>query len=280
MILVTGASGTIGQATLQALEKTGARFRVATHSRPSTHVSEAETARLDWDDLDSYVPAMRGVETLFLLTPNSERQVGYVLQAIAAAKRAGVRRIVRLSVAGADAEPGIALGRLHFAAEREIRASGLSWVALRPTFFMQNFVNYYGVDPQRDGVVRLPNGEGKLSCIDAADVGAVAARVLTSNHYDGSVLTLTGPEAVTTAHALEIIGRVLGHRYDYIDVPEAMAREEMEKAKMPLWMVDAFLELHGLVKNGYAGNVSQDVERVLGRRPRTLHDWASAFLGD
>jgi hypothetical protein len=71
---------------------------------------------LDWDELGSYLPALQGVDRLFLLTPNSERQVGYVLQALAAAKRAGVKHIVRLSVMGADADPGIILGRQHFAA--------------------------------------------------------------------------------------------------------------------------------------------------------------------
>jgi uncharacterized protein YbjT (DUF2867 family) len=106
----------------------------------------------DWEQLSSYLPAVQGVDRLFLLAPNSERQVGYLLQAVRQ-PRAGGRRLVRVSVMGADAEPGIILGRQHVAAEREIRASEIGWTMLRPTFFMDNFIRYYGIDPHKDSQV-------------------------------------------------------------------------------------------------------------------------------
>ncbi len=118
MILLTGATGTIGRATMAALRAANAQFKVAARNPADLHALGVPSVIFDWDQLGSYLPALQGVDRLFLLTPNSERQVGYILQAVAAARRAGVRQIVRVSVMGADAEPGVILGRQHAAADR------------------------------------------------------------------------------------------------------------------------------------------------------------------
>jgi uncharacterized protein YbjT (DUF2867 family) len=275
MILLTGATGTIGRATMTALRAANAAFKVAARNPAELHALGVPSVAFDWDQLGSYLPALQGVDRLFLLTPNSERQVGYILQAVAAAKRAGVRHIVRVSVMGADAEPGIILGRQHFAAEREIRASAIAWTTLRPTFFMDNFIRYYGVDPHKDSQVYLPNGDGKAAWVDPADVGDVAARVLCTDGYAGSVIDLTGPELLSSAEALSVLGSVLGHQYAYVDVSEQAAREAMEKTGMPAWLVDAFLELNALIRLGHAATLTRGVQQVLGRPPRSMREWAT-----
>lgn len=279
MILLTGATGTIGKATLAALQATGRQIRVAAHSPHKVAAPGAEVVAFDWDNADDYLPAMQGAEKVFLLTPNSERQVGYVLQAVAAARRAGVKHIVRLSVLGADADPGIALGRQHFAAERELKASGIAWTMLRPTFFMQNFVNYYGVNPQADSQVYLPHGNGKAAWVDARDVGEAAAKALSADGYEGKIFELTGPQALTTAEVLATLGEALGHKYAYADVPEDAARKAMEDMKMPLWLVDGFMELHALVRHGYAAGLANGIQQMLGREPRSVRDWAQSLAG-
>ncbi|MEN3276539.1 MAG: hypothetical protein V7631_2329 [Massilia sp.] len=275
MILLTGATGTIGRATMAALRAANAAFKVAARNPAQLQALGVPGVAFDWDQLDSYLPALQGVDRLFLLTPNSERQAGYILQAVAAARRAGVRHIVRVSVMGADAEPGIILGRQHVAAEREIRASGIGWTILRPTFFMDNFVRYYGVDPHQDSQVYLPNGDGKAAWVDPADVGEVAARVLCTDSGAGSVIDLTGPELLSTAEVLSVLSSELGHRYTYVDVSEQAAREAMEKTGMPAWLVDAFLELHALVRQGHAATLASGVQQVLGRPPRSMREWAA-----
>jgi uncharacterized protein YbjT (DUF2867 family) len=274
MILVTGASGTIGRATVSALRDMGAPLRGAARDPGKLRAGGVEAVALDWDNLASYRPAMEGADKLLLLTPNSERQVGYVLQAVAVARRVGIRHIVRLSVLGADAEPGVILGRQHLAAEKEIRGSGIAWTMLRPTYFMDNFINYYGVDPAADSQVFLPNGDGKAAWTDPADVGEAAAGVLTGQGFEAKVFELTGPQALSTAEALAIIGEELGHTYTYVDVPEQAARKALEDIPMPEWLVDALLELNALVRNGYAATVTTGLRELLGREPHSLRDWA------
>lgn len=259
---------------MAALRAAGQNFEVATRAPAQLAAQGVPSVALNWDDLDSYLPAMRGKDRLFLLTPNSERQVGYVLQAISAARRAGIKHIVRVSLMGTDSDPGIILGRQHLAAEREIRASGIAWTMLRPSFFMDNFVNYYGVDPNKDSHVFLPNGDGKAGWVDSADVGEVAARVLQDDSQVGKIIDLTGPELLSTAEALAVMGPVFGHNYTYTAIPEDAARLAMEANGMPLWMVDGFLELNALVRLGQAARLATGVQAVLGRPPRTMREWA------
>jgi uncharacterized protein YbjT (DUF2867 family) len=279
MIVLTGASGTIGKATLSALQAAGQQVRIAARNPAKVQAPGAETVAFDWDDLASYRSAFQGADKLFLLTPNSERQVGYVLQAVAVAKRVGIRHIVRLSVLGAHSDPGIAMGRQHQAAEKEILASGIPWTFLRPTFFMDNFINYYGVDPEADGQVYLPNGSGKAAWTDPLDVGECAAKVLAAAGYEQRMFELTGPEALSTEEALAIMGEVWGHKYTYVDVAEETARKSMEAGGMPEWMVDAFLELNALVRNGHATHLSGGVKEILRREPHSLREWARRLAG-
>ena len=151
-------------------------------------------------------PALQGVEKVFLLTPISDKQMQYTQALVDAAKKAGVKHIVKLSVIGADAEPGIALGRSTGMREA-IKDSGLAWTMLRPTFFMENFINYYGADPKKDGTVYAAHGQGKACWVDGRDIGEVAAAVLTGKGHEGKTYELTGPRALGDGEVLAILGR-------------------------------------------------------------------------
>ena len=98
------------------------------------------------------------------------------------AKKNGVQHIVKLFVFGADAEPGIRIGRLHRQEERIIEESEITYTFLRSSAFMQNFVNYYGYSIKAQNAIYLLAGEGKVSFIDARDVAAVSAKVLLSGN--------------------------------------------------------------------------------------------------
>jgi uncharacterized protein YbjT (DUF2867 family) len=274
MILVTGATGTIGSSTVKALKAQGARFKVGTRSPDKLQGQGVETVLFDWDKPETFAPALQGVEKLFLLTPISEKQVEYTQSLVDAAKKAGVKHIVKLSVMGVEAEPGIALGRLHRASEKAIQDSGIAWTMLRPTFFMENFFNYYGADPKKDSTVYNPHGQGKAVWVDGRDVGEVAAAVLTGQGHEGKAYDLTGPEALGDAEALALLGEALGHKYTYVDVPEEGARKAMLDMQMPAWLVDGFMELNRLIKNNWVATPASGVKDVLGRAPRSFKEYA------
>jgi uncharacterized protein YbjT (DUF2867 family) len=277
MILVTGATGTIGKATVAALKATGTPFKVGLRSPDKAKALGVDAVSFNWDDPSTYVPAMKGAERVFLLTGATEKAHGYTLLAVAAAKRAGVKHLVRVSVIGANVEPGIALGRQHRACERELEQSGLAWTMLRPTFFMQNFFNFYGVTRENGGTVYLANGSGQVSWVDARDVGAVAAQVLTGKGHEGKAYDLTGGEALSTAQACEQLSAALGKACTYVDVPEEAARQAMEGMGIPPWYADGLGELAMLIRMGYAAGVANGVSDVLGRAPTSFAAWAASM---
>ncbi|MDY7225616.1 SDR family oxidoreductase [Hyalangium rubrum] len=277
MILVTGATGTIGSSTVKALKARGARFKVASRSPEKLQGSGVEAVLFDWDKLETYGSALQGVEKLFVLTPTTEKQAEYTQRLVDAAKKSGVKHIVKLSVMGADAEPGIMLGRLHKAGENAIKASGIAWTMLRPTFFMENFINFYGADPKKDSTVYLPHGQGKAAWVDGRDIGEVAAVVMTTPGHEGKTYDLTGPEALGAQEALDALGQAVGHKYTYVDVPEAAAQKAMTDMGASKWSVDGLMELNFIIKQGWSAALGTGVKDVLGRPPRSFSQYAKDF---
>ena len=188
------------------------------------------------------------------------------------AKKAGVKRIVKLSALGTEMEPGIQLGRLHRAIERHLEASGIDSTILRPNNFMQNFLSYNM--PDAEGVIYLPWGNAACSFIDARDIARVAAVALTEAGHAGKGYTLTGPAALNISEAAATLSRVTGRKISYVDVPEAAARGAMLGLGMPEWMVDGMMELHAVDKAGHAALVDGEVARITGMPARSFEEFA------
>jgi uncharacterized protein YbjT (DUF2867 family) len=189
-------------------------------------------------------------------------QVEVVNAFVDAAKRAGVRHIVKLSAIGADASPPYTFAKWHAANDQHIRESGLAFTFLLPNSFMQNFMNYF---PPRDGTIYLPWGNGKASLVDTRDVAAVAAEALTSDGHEGKTYTLTGPAALGIAEVASILSETAGREITYVDVPESAARDGMLQAGVPQWQVEPILELHATNKQNRWTAVTADVEKVTGK---------------
>src|SRR3954471_24810708 len=145
-ILVTGATGTVGSEVVKQLSAKGETIKVAARSANDDtfgNLSGVQVVQLDYNKPDALASAFKGVEKVFLLTPFQSNMVDLTSNLVREAKNARIKYIVKQSVMGADAEPGITPGRLHRQAEKIIEESGISFTFLRPNFFMQNFVNFY-----------------------------------------------------------------------------------------------------------------------------------------
>jgi uncharacterized protein YbjT (DUF2867 family) len=274
MILVTGGTGTIGQATVRALQARGKPFKIGTRDPARAKASGTRAVELDYERPDTVARALQGINRVLSLTPVSDQQDLWVRTLLTAAKRAGVRHVVRLSVIGAAPDAPFAFARAHGESEQLIRDSGLAWTFLRPTFFAQNFLNYYGVRRDADATVHLPHGQGRAAWVDARDVGEVAAAALGARGHEGRAYDLTGPEALGDAEALAILSEALGRSYTYVDVPDDAARGAMLGSGMPAWQVDGMMELHGLIRNGHAAATANGVRDALGREARSFRDFA------
>src|SRR6266571_1225238 len=263
-VLVTGATGTIGRDVVKILSENGVPVRAGVRDQAKGRKQfgiDVKLARFDCEDAVSFPDTLKGVEKVFLLPPLMPTQVEATNAFVDAAKRAGIRHIVKLSAIGADTDAPYTFGKWHAIGERHVRESGLAFTFLRPNSFMQNFMTYF---PPREGVNYLPWGNGKASFVDTRDIAAVAADALTSDGHEGKTYTLTGPTAFGIAEVASILSEVAGREIKYVDVPESAARDGMLQAGLPRWQVEALMELHAANKQNRWSAVTSDIEEVTG----------------
>lgn len=274
MILVTGASGTVGRALLDQLNPTGTPVRAMTR-RPDTADLPAgvEIVGADLGDPATLPAALRGVDRVFLLTGGSEGPQHDANLAHAAAL-AGVTHIVKLSAltVGDDtaADP---ITTWHRAGEHAVRDSGVPWTFLRPSGFMSNALMWADTVASHD-TVYAPYGAGRTAVIDPRDIAAVAATALTQPGHQGRSYPLTGPEALAPADQVAILAEVLGRPLRYVDVPPDAARSAMTDDGMPPAVADAVLALLATALDPSAATVDPTVAKLIPTPPRTFGEWA------
>lgn len=274
-ILVTGATGNIGSALVAQLRQAPSPVKVWAASPAGQPVAGAPGRALNLPDPDSVGAAMRGVERLFLLTPAHPEMGAMTAHAVRAAQAAGVQHIVRVSGAGADPKSEIAIARLQGRCDQIVIDSGIAYTLLRPKNFMQNFPTFLR-DMIRTGTVYSSQGEGRVPFIDARDIAAVAARILLDpKAHAGKVYTLTGPQALTNAEALAVIAEHIGQPIQLVAIGEEQAVDGMRQAGMPEPMVQAMSSLNRVIAAGWVAEVTDDVQRLLGRPATAWADFAA-----
>ena len=276
MILVTGAGGTVGSALLEELKDTGHAFRAAYHSPAKAEKAKAagtDAIVLDFAKPETLRPAMAGVDAVFLLGAGGLGQVEGETNVVNAARSAGVKRLVKLSVWGA-AEEGYSFAKLHRAIERAVESSGLAWTFLRANGFMQNFVNHMAGAIKAQGAIYQPAADTRISHVDVRDIARVAVRALTTPDHEGRAYDLSGPEAFSYGEAADILSRVLGRKVTYVALPDDAAAKGMRDAGMPAHYADALIDLYRFYRTGSTSAVSPAVRDVTGREPTGFEQFA------
>jgi uncharacterized protein YbjT (DUF2867 family) len=280
--LITGATGDVGSKVVKQLIQRGERPRVFARNAEKAHAQFGDKVDIvsgDLSDAASLQRALAGVEKLFLV--NSGPQIP-VLDGLAvqAAKTAGVRHIVKLS--SLDVEQKLAIGAWHAKGEAAIRASGIRFTFVRPTGFMSNLLAW-SRSIVAEGIVRSSTGDGKRPFIHSEDIAAVAVRALTADDYVGKALPITGPQALSFAEIAEKIGAVIGRQLKYQPVSDEEAGRRFSATGASAEEVAAHVELWRAIREGRVGATTNEVERILGRKPIALDQWlvenAPAFRG-
>ena len=276
MILVCGATGTIGSRVVNELVKADAPVR--TMVREVSKISGASAGNIEQVPGDLAKPetlarALQGIDTVFLLTPVGPKQLEMEQNLVSAAVSSGVRRLVKLSAMGASSDANFDFARIHGESENSIRASGLGWTFVRPNMFMQNLGWYQGEIAQ--GRLPLPLGSAAVSHVDAGDVAAVSARALLNEEHALKSYTVSGPEALTGDEVSSILSEVLRRSITYRPPPTAQFREFLKGAGESEFVVNAECELFEYWSQGAGQAVTSDVEQVLGRKPVDLKTFVS-----
>jgi uncharacterized protein YbjT (DUF2867 family) len=276
MILITGASGTVGQEVLNQIAKTGQPIRAAFQSatKASTSPASAETVIMDYNQPETIRAALRDVDKVFLVGPVAPNLPELERKATDEIARSGIRQIVKLSAMGGRAAT---FPRQHQESEEYIKSSGIPYTFLRPNGFMQNMVNYNGATIRSQNAFYGSQGEGQVSHIDLRDIAAVIVKVLTEDSHVGKIYTLTGPQALTNSRIAEILSRTLGREIKYVDLPPPQMKQALLAAGTPKWNADGILDLSELYRIGGSSTVSSDVEQILARKPIAFEQFARDY---
>lgn len=257
-ILVLGATGTTGRRLTALLRAAGATVRAA---------SRKGEVRFDWADPKTWEPAVAGASRMYLMAPH-ELPVDPAFVRLAVER--GVRHVVLLSSRAIEPMGDERL----MSAERTVRESGVDWTVLRPDWFNQNFDEGVLRDAVMAGEVALPLGTVRQVFVDADDIAAVAAAVLTQDGHAGQTYELTGPRALSFAEAVDHISRASGRRVRFLgrseDYLEAMGALGLPR-EQTLQEVKAFTALRELGD----GRPTEVVRRITGRAPRDFEAYAA-----
>ncbi|MFI6369551.1 NAD(P)H-binding protein [Streptomyces sp. NPDC050546] len=249
--------------------KTGRRVveRLAARELPVRVGSRKGSPPFDWQETATWVPALRGVEAVYVAYhpdaafPGAAEAVGsFADQAV----RCGVKRLVLLADRGAsEAER----------CERAVRASGAEWTVVRTGFISQNFSEDVLTGAVRAGVVALPAGEVAEPFTDAEDIADVAAAALTEDRHVRETYDVTGPRLMTFAEAVAEIGEAIGRTVRYQAVSGERFSAALQEKGTPVRLAEPLADLMGEVFDGRRARLGDGVQRAVGRPPRDFADY-------
>jgi uncharacterized protein YbjT (DUF2867 family) len=279
MILVTGAGGNVGRPLVDALAAGGTPVRAAYHSADKAARAKAagvDAVAVDYARPETLGPALDGVDSVFLLGSGAYGQTEGETNVVHAAKAAGVRRIVKLSVIGA-AEEEFGFARTHRPVERAIEESGMAWTFLRPASYMQNFTNFMAPTIRSQHTIYTLIPDSRFNHVDTRDVARVAATVLTQDGHDSTAYTLTGPRSFSYREAAAMIGDITGTPVQVVALSEADSRAGMKAHGVPDYYANHLVDLDRWYESGKADVVTTSIRDVTGREPNRFENFVGEF---
>ncbi|MEU5860284.1 NAD(P)H-binding protein [Nonomuraea sp. NPDC047529] len=288
MILVTGATGAFGRPLVELLTAQGAKVRAVTRSAgPVRLPAGVEVVEGDPARPDTLAHHLDGVTAVFL----HPRAIGDGAPGLLArAADRGARRVVALSAMNADdpldEQPSRFRGDRNKEAEAAAVDSGLEWTSLRAASFAGNALQAWAPQIRAGDVVRYVHAGFQEVPIDERDLIEVAAKALLGEHPGehpgghsggrlGGRLELTGPESLTHAAMVAVIGEAIGRPLRFEEIPPEAAERHLVAGGLPEPFVHALLARYARYAARPQHPVTGDAAAALGRPPRTFATWAT-----
>jgi len=276
-ILVTGGTGKVGSRIARHLKKNGFSVRIASRRSPATNYDGLiEHTYFDWSDDTTYAPALTGIQRLFLVAPIGVADPSMQMTTfLGHALRSGVRRVVLLSSSLVTSDsPG--LGPIHKAIQEQIP----EWVVLRPSWFMQNFVedHFHAASIKSEGIIVTATGEGRVGFVDVEDIAEVGFHALIDESPPNTDHIITGPQALSYADAANILSTAFERAIHHISASPEEVQARMVASGIPANFAALLMRLeYEGIRNGLEDRVTPAVERITGHPPRSLTDFAAAY---
>lgn len=266
LILVVGSSGTVGTELVRILKADGYKVRGTTSKKSN----DPDVAHLNLATGEGIQAAFQGVEKAFFLSPPGYADHYKMLAPlIQEAKRRGLKKVVLMTAMGANADANAPFRR----AEIELENSGLTYNIIRPNWFLQNFNTFWVHDIKTQGKILLPAGTAKTSFIDAKDISAVAAKLLTADQFNNKDFDLTGPEALDHDQVARQISTVSGKNITYQETQPETLKKTLLGFGLPEDYSSFLVMIMGFLREGYSARLTENVKLILGKEPRSIKQY-------
>lgn len=282
-ILVTGATGTIGREIIRQLTVRGIAVRalVRQAGRIRWDTPLAEQAEGDLDDVASLERSMRGIEKVIVIAELHEAMANRVANVIAAARKAGVRHLVRFSTLGADRGSPCQSFCLHGEADAMVIASDLAFTILRPNAFFQELLSNAASIKSSSRLVSAV-GTGRQSLVDLRDLAEAAMRVLTEPNHTQHIYTLTGPEALSQHDIARELTSLLARPIVCQPLTPKEVEQSLLAAGVSVWRAHAMAEVQAEMVTDAFAESTPELSALLARPARRFAEFvrenAAAFL--
>ena len=272
MILVTGATGKVGSEAVRLLAARHHPTRALVRDPSRAPHGDVEIVTGDFDRPDTLDAAMSGIDTVLLVSPAVPAQE---IAVIDSAVRQGATHVIKItSKASADSPVDRRRGQAQI--EAHLETTGLAYTLLRSNAYMQNLLALAPMIKQTGGFL-MSAGDGQVGMIDARDVAATATTAATApREHAGRTYWLTGPDLITYTDIAKELSETLGHAVEYRQISPAEHQAAMITAGVPDAVATSNAQAFGLIAEGDAAWLSDDVESITGAAPRTLH----TFIAD
>jgi len=266
MIAVTGATGQIGGRVARGLAAAGVPQRlVVRDANRAPDLERADVRVATYTDAEALRHAFDGAQALFFVSAAEDaHRLDQHRTVVEAAAAAGVERVVYTSFLNASPTCTFTFGRDHFATEQMLEQGGFATTFLRDSFYLDILPEFV-----TDGALRGPAGTGKVGAVARADVADVALATLLDESHAGRSHDLTGPEALSFGQIADRLG------VEFVDETIEQAYASREGFGAPAWMVDGWVSTYTAIAAGELDVVTDAVESITGRAPRTLEDVVS-----
>jgi uncharacterized protein YbjT (DUF2867 family) len=276
VIIVTGATGSLGRRTVERLlerlpaDRVGVSVRDPRKAQGLTDRG-VRVRQGSFDDPASLVHAFEGAEQLLLvsLDRTGEECVTGHRTAIDAAVKAGVGRILYTSQMGAAHDSRFQACRDHARTEDLLRATGLPWTALRNGFYTASALHFLE-SARHTGDIALP-ADGPVAWTGHDDLAEATAAILTDEgRFEGPTPPLTGPTALDFDAVAEIAAQVTGRPFTRTVVPDDAFREQALAHGAPATIADLLMSIFAAAREGEFTAVDPTLAELIGREPTTF----------
>ena len=275
-IALTGVTGNLGGIVSRLCRENGIKVRnLARNKEKAEKMGFFDVFKSNYDKSEDTIKSLEGIDVLFMVSGSENpNRVQQHKDFIDVAKMAKVSHIIYLSFYNASKNSVFTLGRDHYATEEYIKEKGFKYTFLRDNFYTDFFVALC----KEYGEIKGPAGNGKVSAVVRSDVSEVVAKILENpEKWENQTLNMTGSEEMTMEEITKIASKHLGKEIKYIDETVEEAYESRKIWKAEQWEYDSWVSTYTAIAEGEQSGISNDIEKVLGRKATSLIEYLKTF---